>query len=224
MFDYRRIEATHLCIWPGKKFPVFLKEGIINKDFFRRACDANGDLFNDSRFNRNVNLNGGGDVDCVSFFKINCRRDRVVKPIYMPRKNKILVFDCAHGGLDRGMKGLLWKEKGLMMECIPWEIWDSEFLHDISIAVKNVRIQGILGGDRGNYQWVNVIVLKGWGCRGYIVYRVWWITWNKPNVMILCMVPHSLGDRWWNISNISNVRLTREWLRGLWLRHLAYYD
>jgi hypothetical protein len=48
-----------------------------------------------------------------------------------------------------------------MMECIPWEIWDSEFLHDISIAVKNVRIQGILGGDRGNYQWVNVIVLKG---------------------------------------------------------------
>jgi hypothetical protein len=84
-----------------------LKEGIINKDLFRRACDANGDFFHDSRFNRNVNLNGGGDVSCVSFFKIICGRDRVVKPIYMPRKNKILGFNCTHGGLDRGMKGLL---------------------------------------------------------------------------------------------------------------------
>jgi hypothetical protein len=37
-----------------------------------------------------------------------------------------------------------------MMEFIPWEIWGSEFLHDIFVTVKNVRIQGILGGDGGN--------------------------------------------------------------------------
>jgi hypothetical protein len=47
-----------------------------------------------------------------------------------------------------------------MMEHIPWEIGGSEFLQDIFIAVKNARIQGILGGDRGNCQWVSVIVLK----------------------------------------------------------------
>jgi hypothetical protein len=47
-----------------------------------------------------------------------------------------------------------------MMERIPWEIGGSEFLQDIFVAVENARIQGILGGDRGNCQWVSVIVLK----------------------------------------------------------------
>jgi hypothetical protein len=37
-----------------------------------------------------------------------------------------------------------------MMERIPWEIRGSELLQDIFIAVKNARIQGILGGDRGS--------------------------------------------------------------------------
>jgi hypothetical protein len=30
-----------------------------------------------------------------------------------------------------------------MMECIPWEIGGSEFLHDIFVTVKNEIIQGI---------------------------------------------------------------------------------
>jgi hypothetical protein len=47
-----------------------------------------------------------------------------------------------------------------MMEHIPWAIGGSEFLQDIFVTVKNVRIHGILGGDRGNFQWVSVIGLK----------------------------------------------------------------
>jgi hypothetical protein len=68
---------------------------------------ANGDFFYDSRFNGNVNFDGGGDVGHVSFFKSIWGRDRVVEPVYMPRRNKILGFDCAHGGLGRRVKGLL---------------------------------------------------------------------------------------------------------------------
>jgi len=47
-----------------------------------------------------------------------------------------------------------------MMEHIPWEIEGSEFLQDIFVVVKNVRIQRILGGDQGNCKWVSIIVLK----------------------------------------------------------------
>jgi hypothetical protein len=44
------------------------------------------------------------------------------------------------------------------MECIPWEIEDSEFLQDIFVAMKNARIQGIRGGDTGEFH--SVVVLK----------------------------------------------------------------
>jgi hypothetical protein len=46
-----------------------------------------------------------------------------------------------------------------MMEFIPWEIGGSDFFQDIFVSVKNARIQGILGGDRGNYQ--RVVILQG---------------------------------------------------------------
>jgi hypothetical protein len=47
-----------------------------------------------------------------------------------------------------------------MVELSPWEIGGSEFLQDIFVAVENERIQGILGGGRGNSQGVSGIVLK----------------------------------------------------------------
>jgi hypothetical protein len=47
-----------------------------------------------------------------------------------------------------------------MMESITWAIGGSEFLQDIFVTVKNVRIHRILGGDRGKCQWESVGVLK----------------------------------------------------------------
>jgi hypothetical protein len=44
------------------------------------------------------------------------------------------------------------------MESIPWEIGGIEFLQDIFVAVKNVRIQGVRGGDMGDCH--SVIVLE----------------------------------------------------------------
>jgi hypothetical protein len=35
-----------------------------------------------------------------------------------------------------------------------------QFLQDVFVTVENARIQWILGGDRGNHQWVSVIVLN----------------------------------------------------------------
>jgi hypothetical protein len=61
-----------------------LKERFVSNEFFRGACDANGDFFYDSLFNGNVNFDSGGDVGHVSFFKIIWGRDRVVEPVYMP--------------------------------------------------------------------------------------------------------------------------------------------
>ena len=48
-----------------------------------------------------------------------------------------------------------------MMERIPWAIGGIEFLQDIFISVENERIHGIIGDERGNFQWVSVVVLKG---------------------------------------------------------------
>jgi hypothetical protein len=59
-----------------------------------------------------------------------------------------------------------------MMEHIPREIRGGQFFQYIFIAVENVRIQGIMGDDRWNYQRVSVIVLKGRGRRKDIVYGV----------------------------------------------------
>jgi hypothetical protein len=44
-----------------------------------------------------------------------------------------------------------------MMDQIPWEIGGSEFFQDIFVIVKNVRILGILGDDRGNFQSVVIV-------------------------------------------------------------------
>jgi hypothetical protein len=88
-------------------------------------------------------------------------RNRVLEPVNMPQRNKILCFDCTHGGLIWRVKYLLREKKCSMMECIPREIRSSQLFQDIFVAVENVRIQGILGDDRGNCQWVSVIFLKG---------------------------------------------------------------
>jgi hypothetical protein len=45
-----------------------------------------------------------------------------------------------------------------MMECIPREIRGNEFLQDLFVVVKNVRMQGIWGGDMGDCH--SVIVLE----------------------------------------------------------------
>jgi hypothetical protein len=70
------------------------------------ACSANGDFFYDSRFNGNVNFDDGGDVVHVVFFKNIWGKDSVFEIVNMPRRNKILGFDCAQGGLGRRVKGL----------------------------------------------------------------------------------------------------------------------
>ena len=106
MLDNRGIEARHFCVGPGENIPIFLEEGFICRDFLGSASSSNDDYFDDAIFNGNFDFNGGGNVGHVAFFKIIWGRDRVVEPIYMPRGNKILGFDCAHGGLDRRVKGL----------------------------------------------------------------------------------------------------------------------
>ena len=80
------------------------------------------------------------------------------------------------------------------MEHIPWEIRGSEFLQDIFIALENARIQGIMGGDRGDFQWESVIILKWQGRRKDIMDRVRGPTSHKENFTILWMVPCFLGD------------------------------
>jgi hypothetical protein len=52
-----------------KNISVFLKESFERCEFFRGACNANGDFFYDSRFNGNVDFDGGENVGHVSFFK-----------------------------------------------------------------------------------------------------------------------------------------------------------
>jgi hypothetical protein len=81
-----------------------------------------------------------GFFERVDFFKSNGGRDRVIEPVTMPQRNKILGFDCTQGGLGRRLNSLLRDKKCLMMERIPWEIGGSEFLQDIFVVVKNPRI------------------------------------------------------------------------------------
>jgi hypothetical protein len=61
-----------------------LKESFIRYEFLRGACGSNGDFFYDSLFDGNVNLDSGGDIGHVSFFKRIWGKDRVVEPVYMP--------------------------------------------------------------------------------------------------------------------------------------------
>jgi hypothetical protein len=84
MFDNRGIKARHLCVGPGKDVPVFLEESIVGSDFFRRACDANGNFLYDSRFDGNIDFDSGGNIGHISFFESIGGMDRVCEPIYMP--------------------------------------------------------------------------------------------------------------------------------------------
>jgi hypothetical protein len=51
-----------------------------------------------------------------------------------------------------------------------------------------------MGGDRGNFQWESVIILKWQGRRKDIMDRVRGPASHKENFTILWMVPRSLGD------------------------------
>jgi len=84
-----------------------MKQRFVSYEFLRGECDANGDFFYHSWFDGNVDFDGGGDIGHVSFFKSIEGKDRVVEPVYMPQRNKILGFDCTNGGLGRRMEGLL---------------------------------------------------------------------------------------------------------------------
>jgi hypothetical protein len=107
MFNDRRIEVGHLCILIGNNIPVFLKECFVSGEFLRGACDANGDFFDDSKFDGNVDFDSGGNVVHVAFFKSIGGIDKVVEPVYMPRHNKVLGFNCIYGGLVRRVEGFL---------------------------------------------------------------------------------------------------------------------
>jgi hypothetical protein len=76
-----------------------LKESFVSYEFLRGACDTNGDFFYDPWFDGNVDFDGGGNVEHVTFFKRIEGRDRFVEPVYMPIWNEILFFDCTYGAL-----------------------------------------------------------------------------------------------------------------------------
>jgi hypothetical protein len=84
-----------------------LKERFVSCEFLRGACGSNGDFFYDACFYGNVNFDNGGNVGHVSFFKTIRSEDRVIEPVYVPRRDKILGFNCAYGGLVRRVKGFL---------------------------------------------------------------------------------------------------------------------
>ena len=66
---------------PGKYIPKLLKKGFVGGDFLRSASCSNDDFLDDSRFNGNVDFNGGGNVGQVTFFKSVRRRNGVIEPI-----------------------------------------------------------------------------------------------------------------------------------------------
>jgi len=107
MFKNRRIEARHLYVGPDKDVLVFLEESFAGGDFFKRACDANGDFLYNPRFNGNIDFDGGGNIGHITFFKSVRGRDRVIEPIYRPRWEKILGFDCVDGILVRRLDDFL---------------------------------------------------------------------------------------------------------------------
>jgi hypothetical protein len=86
---------------------VFLKESFVSCEFFRGACNTNGDFFYDSRFDGNINFDSGVNVGRVAFFKSIGGRDRVFELVYMLGQDEILSFDCTYGGLTRRARGFL---------------------------------------------------------------------------------------------------------------------
>ena len=84
MLDNRRVDARHLCVRPGEYVPKFLEEGFLGCDFLRSAGCSDDDFFDDSRFNGNVDFDGGGNVSQVTFFKrVRCRNG-FIEPIDHP--------------------------------------------------------------------------------------------------------------------------------------------
>jgi hypothetical protein len=66
MFDNKGIKVGHLCVGPGKDVLVFLEERFVGGDFFRRACNANGNFHYDSRFDGNIDFYGGGNIEHIA--------------------------------------------------------------------------------------------------------------------------------------------------------------
>ena len=74
VFDNGGIKSGHFRIGPGENIAEFFENLGVSFDFFRGALGAQGDIFFDSWFDRNVNFNGRRDVGHVSFFEsIRCR-------------------------------------------------------------------------------------------------------------------------------------------------------
>jgi hypothetical protein len=63
---------------------MFLEEGFVGGEFFRRTCSANGDLLDNSRFDGNIYFDGWGHISHVAFLESIGDRDRVIELIYMP--------------------------------------------------------------------------------------------------------------------------------------------
>jgi hypothetical protein len=73
-----------------------LEERFVRDEFFRRACNADGDFLYDARFDGNIDFDSGENVFHITFLKSVGGRDRVIEPV--------VVGKSACGQVDRPLR------------------------------------------------------------------------------------------------------------------------
>jgi hypothetical protein len=69
-----------------------LEQSFISHNFLRRTVRSKKNVFHETRGNRNIHLDGGRNVGQIPLFKSIWGRNRILKPVDIPRRDKILHF------------------------------------------------------------------------------------------------------------------------------------